>query len=300
MAILASKGTPVAVYGIAGRYGAAQVKSMQAAGTHIVAGVSVGGGGQILGGVPVFDTMAEAVSATGAEAGIVYVPAAGCLDAVVSCVDAGLRTIMAAAEFVPLHDTLQAAAYARAKEDLMIGPNTVGMISPGHISMGSFPEAFTLRGRVGVVSRSGTLNINTARLLTRRGIGQSTCVHIGGDYICGRNPSEYFDLFEQDDETDLVVYCGEIGGTKEYDVIDRLRDIKKPVVALIVGHASPREKRLGHAGAMILSDRDTAQAKREALQAAGVHIVTNLPALIDRVAELVPPQGRQIRNKAIA
>jgi len=291
VAILAQKGTPVAVYGIAGKYGTGQVKAMRAAGTHVVAGVSVGAGGQNIEGVPVFDTMAEAVAASGAVAGIVYVPAAGFLDATIACIDAGLKTIMAAAEFVPLHDTMRASAYARAHGAWLIGPNTVGMISPGETMLGSFPAAFSMPGPVGIMSRSGTLNINATRLMTMRGLGQSTCVHMGGDYICGRNPAEYLELFEQDSATEVIVYCGEIGGTKEYDMIEILPRIKKPVAALIVGQASPREKRLGHAGAMIMSDRDTAQAKREALHAAGVHTVTNLPALIDCVDGLVKRKG---------
>lgn len=285
MAILVNDQTRVAIYGISGRYAAAQVREMKAIGTQIVAGVSVGSGGTTVEGVPVFDTMAEAVAATGANAAVVYIPAAGTLDAVVACVDAGVKMIMAAAEFVPLHDTMRATRHAREQGAWLVGPNTVGISSPGKCTLGSIPASFTMPGPVGVLTRSGTLNINVSRLLTREGVGQSTCVHAGGDYLCGRNPLEYLRAFEDDPETRVIAYCGEIGGSKEYDMIAGLSGITKPVVAMIVGQASPREKRLGHAGALVSSDRDTAQAKMQALREAGVIVAGSLPEFIARICE---------------
>lgn len=280
MAILVNDQTRVAVYGVSSRYATAQVREMQAMGTRIVAGVSVGSGGATVAGVPVFDTMSDAVAATDANAAVVYIPAAGTQDAIMACVDAGVKTIMAAAEFVPLHDTMHAARHAREHGAWLVGPNTVGISSPGKCTLGSIPASFTLPGSVGLLTRSGTLNINVARLLSREGVGQSTCVHAGGDYICGRNPLEYLQAFEADADTRVIAYCGEIGGTKEYDMIAGLSSISKPVVAMIVGQASPREKRLGHAGALVSSDRDTAQAKMSALREAGVLVAGSLPEFI--------------------
>ena len=286
LSILIDETTRLVVYGIAGAYGSSQVRAMQAMGTNIVAGVSVGAGGQMTEDVQVFDTMADAVAETDANTAIIYVPAAGTLDSVVACVDAGVKTIMAAAEFTPLHDTMRAAAHARENGAWLIGPNTVGISSPGKSTLGAFPSSFVTPGSIGLITRSGTLGITVARQLSQFGLGQSTCAHVGGDSISGRNPSEYFQQFEKDPETSLIAYCGEIGGAKEYDIIENLGTISKPVVAMIVGHASPREKRLGHAGALISSDKDTAQAKSAALSEAGVHVAYSIPEFVGHIRNL--------------
>ncbi|UCE31431.1 MAG: succinate--CoA ligase subunit alpha [Burkholderiales bacterium] len=262
----------VLVHGITGRYASVQVPEMLRAGTRIVAGVSVGQGGSRVHDVPVFDTAAEAVAATGADASVVYVPAAGVRDAIFEHVDAGIRTIMVAAEFVPLADSLQALAHARRHGAWVIGPNSLGLISPGVGLLGSIAAGFCSPGRVGLISRSGTLTLATTRALTQAGIGQSTAVHVGGDVVCGRNPSEYLTAFAADPDTEVIAYCGEIGGTKEYDLIEHLGSVAKPVAALIVGRSAPPERRMGHAGALAGAARETAQAKREALATAGAHL----------------------------
>lgn len=286
MAILMTGDNRVLVHGLTGNYARLQVPEMQREGTCIVAGVSVGQGGTAVAGVPVFDTAQEAAAATGADTSVIYVPAAGVRDAIVEHVDAGIRTIMVAAEFVPLHDSLYALTYARRQNAWVVGPNTAGLISPGRGLLGSIAPGFAQPGRVGVISRSGTLTMATVRALSKAGIGQSTAVHVGGDVVCGRNPAEYLAAFADDPETDAIVYCGEIGGGKEYDLIAHL-PVQKPIAALIVGRSAPPERRMGHAGALAGAERETAAAKRAALREAGVHVADDPVHLAQIVASLI-------------
>jgi len=227
----------------------------------------------------VFDTVAAAVAATGATAALSFAPARGAAEAVLDCVAAGLGLIVCAAENVPLHDALKAVNAARAAGAWLVGPNTLGMAIPGQGMLGAFATDFLIPGPVGVISRSGSLTANTVRHLALAGCGQSACIHMGGDYLCGRNPGEYLEMFEADPETRVIAYCGEIGGTKEYDVVRRRAGFRKPLVAMIAGRSAPRGKRLGHAGALVLGDRDTAAAKLAALADAGVHVAHTLAEL---------------------
>jgi succinyl-CoA synthetase alpha subunit len=203
--------------------------------------------------------VAEAVAATGAEAAAIYTPAAGIRDAVTECAEAGIRLALAAAEFVPLHDTLYACAFARRRGLWLVGPNTL-----------------TLPGSVAVFGRSGTLTATAARLLSRAGIGQRALIHIGGDALCGRNPHEYIAAAAADARTAAIVYLGEIGGTKEFAALEAIRTANKPVVALIVGRHAPPGRRMGHAGALVEGERATAEAKRIVLRDAGAHIVDDI------------------------
>ena len=205
-------------------------------------------------------------------------------DAVVEAADAGIALVVAAAELVPVHDAINLAAYARDRGAWVVGPNTAGIVSPGRAGLGAIPQEFTLRGAVGVMSRSGTLSIVTARNLTRAGIGQSTVVSMGGDQVIGRTPAEYLRAFLDDPETRAVVYLGEVGGAQEYDLIDLIAAADKPVFVVIVGRSAPTGKRMGHAGALANSERETAQAKRAALAAAGAIVVDSVDELARKAA----------------
>lgn len=252
-----------------GDYGSAQVRFMREAGTQIVAHVAPGRAEAQLDGLPRFDTIAEAVSATGANAAALYTPPSGVCESLAEAAQAGLALAFAAAEFVPVHEVAWACALAREAGMWVIGPNSVGIATPGVALMGAIPPGFTRPGNLGVIGRSGTLTMNLAYMLSAAGIGQSTLVHVGGDVICGRNPHEWLARFLDDPDTDAVLYAGEPGGTKEYALCEALAAARKPVLALMVGRHAPRGKVLGHAGALVGRDRDTADAKLAALAEAG-------------------------------
>jgi len=279
MAILLTEKNRVLVCGATGGYGAVQLEWLRRAGTDVVGLVSPGRGGQTVHDLPVFDLIAEGVAATGADSGALYVPAQGVRDAIVEAADAGLKLVVAAAELVPVHDTIWSAAYARERGTWVVGPNTAGIISPGRASLGSIPTDFTAPGVVGVMSRSGTLSIVTSRALTRAGVGQSTVVSMGGDQVIGRTPADYLGAFLDDPDTRAVVCLGEVGGTQEYDLLEKISRTTKPVFAVIVGRSAPREKRMGHAGALIRSERETADAKRGALREANAIVVDSIDEL---------------------
>lgn len=288
-----SAGSPVLIVGGTGRYGAAQVAGMRAAGTRIVAHAAAGRGGQAIDGIPAFDAVSAAVAATAARTAVIYTPPAGLRDAIVECADAGITFAVAAAEFVPIHDTMMALAYARSRDMWVVGPNSLGFAVPGQIFLGSIAREFTRPGPVALFGRSGTLSSTAARLLTKAGCGQSVVAHIGGDTLCGRNPHEYLAVAAADPATELVVYLGEIGGTKEYEMLDLIRASRKPVVALIVGRHAPAGKRMGHAGALVEGARGSAEAKREALRAAGAFIAADVLALPGLVKELLDGSARR-------
>jgi succinyl-CoA synthetase alpha subunit len=220
-------------------------------------------------------------------------PAAGVRDALCECAEAGIAFAVAAAEFVPLHDSLLALSVARARDMWVVGPNTLGFAIPGRILLGSIPPEFTVPGPVALFGRSGTLTSTTARLLTAQGIGQSVVAHIGGDALSGRNPHEYLAAVADDPATEIVVYLGEIGGTKEYAMLDLIRTLAKPVVAVVVGRHAPAGKRMGHAGALIEGARETAAAKIDALRAAGAHIAHDVLSIPRCVKELVHGSARR-------
>ena len=289
MTVLVEPGWRVLLQGATGAYGVAQLQAMRDAGTPLAGVVAPGRGGGTVEGLPAFDTMAEAVAATGAAASLIYLPAAGVRDALVEAAEAGIRLAVVAAEFVPVQDALWALAVARERGMWVIGPNSLGMVVPGRVLLGAIATGFTRAGRVGVIGRSGTLTLTTTRLLTRFGCGQSAVTHIGGDSVVGRNPHEYLARFLDDPDTDVVAYLGEIGGRKEYAMCELVATRRKPVVALVVGRHAPPGKQMGHAGALVEGGRETAAAKRAALAEAGALIAEHPEHLARLVAAICPP-----------
>jgi len=253
-----------------GRYGRSQLAGLLAAGTNVIAGVAPGRGGESLDNVPLFNTLAEVI---GANIAILYTRPEGLRDAVGHCVEAAIKTIVAVAEYVPVHDAIEIAARARAAGCWLVGPNTLGIYVPTRGLLGSLAPSFCRPGRVAMITRSGTLTLTVVRLLSEAGVGQSVVVNIGGDTVIGRNPDDYLRALAEHDGTDAVLYCGEIGGDKEYAFAEAARSFPKPVVTMIVGRHAPAERRMGHAGALIGSARETAAAKLSALADAGCHAV---------------------------
>ncbi len=271
----------VVVFNAAGAYASRQVAMMREAGTNLVAGIVLGRGGGALDGLPLLDSLAQLDAP--ADCAVLYTPPDGTADAVRQCAAAGIPTIVAAAEYVPLFDSLRAAKAAREAGSWLVGPNTLGLCVPGEGLLGSVSPAFCTPGRVALIGRSGTLTLTVARLLTAAGIGQRIAIHIGGDSVIGRNPHEYLDALADDPGTDAVLYCGEIGGDKEYALAEAVARCRKPVIATLVGRHAPADRQMGHAGALIGSDRETAAAKLAALREAGAQAV---PTPYDAIAIL--------------
>ena len=272
----------VAVINPTGRYARSQVAGLIAAGTNIVGGVALGRGGQTMDGLPLFDRVADV---TEANVALVYTPPEGFRDAVSECAWARIRTIVGVAEHVPVHDALAVAALARACGCWLMGPNTLGMYVPGRGLLGSIAPSFCKPGRLAVIARSGTLTLAMARQLSAAGIGQSLVAHIGGDTVIGRNPDEYLEALAHHDGTDAVLYCGEVGGDKEYAFAEAARGLRKPVVAMVIGRHAPAEKRMGHAGALVGSAREGADAKLAALAAAGCRVARGPEEVVAILAE---------------
>ncbi len=284
MAILVHEGTRVLVQGITGSEGAFHTRHMVAYGTKVVAGVTPGKGGQSLDGIPVYDSVSEALREHEIDASILFVPAAFACDAMLEAADAGIPLLVCITEGIPLHDMLKAYHLLRGYGVRLIGPNCPGLISPGKAKVGIMPGEVFQPGPVGIVSRSGTLTYEIASHLSRAGIGQSTVVGIGGDPIIGSTFTELLPLFEEDPETELVVLVGEIGGAAEEEAADYVAEhMSKPVVAYIAGFSAPPGKRMGHAGAIISGSEGTAEAKARRLEAQGIP-VARTPA---EVAKLV-------------
>ncbi|MEM1589211.1 MAG: succinate--CoA ligase subunit alpha [Candidatus Bathyarchaeia archaeon] len=287
MCILVDENTKVVVQGITGRVGSIQTKLMLEYGTKIVAGVTPGKGGTSIHGVPVYDTVEEAVAKTGADTSILFVPAAFTKDAVIEAVDAGIKLIVTIPEHVPVHDTMLMVEYAKGRNVRIIGPTTPGIISPGKTKIGIMPANVFSRGNVGIVSRSGTLLYEVAGNLSLAGIGQSTCLGIGGDPVVGTSLTEVLQMFQEDDQTDLVVIVGEIGGVQEEEASHFINRMDKPVVAYIAGRSAPPGQRMGHAGAIILGERGTAESKIKALREAGVKIAYRPADIVKIVKSLI-------------
>jgi succinyl-CoA synthetase alpha subunit len=260
----------VVVVNPTGRYARNQVAGLIAAGTPLFGGVALGRGGEMLDGLPLFDRIADLPQQP--NVALLYTPAEGVRDAVSECAAASIATIVAVAEYVPVHDALEMAARARAAGCWLIGPNTLGMYVPGRGLLGSIAPSFCRHGRLALIARSGTLTLAMARQLTLCGIGQSIVAHIGGDTVAGRNPHEYLRALAHHDDTEAVLYCGEIGGDKEYALAEAVPTFPKPVIAMIVGRHAPPARRMGHAGALIGSAREGADAKLAALAAAGCRV----------------------------
>jgi len=289
MSILVNKETRLLVQGITGREGAFHTGQMIAYGTKVVAGVTPGkGGGWGVDNVPIFDTVREAVDATGANVSIIYVPARFAPDAILEAADAGVPLIVCITEGIPALDMLKVRAYLDRSRSRLIGPNCPGLITPGEAKVGIMPGHIHTRGRVGVVSRSGTLTYEVVHALTLRGIGQSTAVGIGGDPINGTSFVDVLKLFERDADTRQVVMIGEIGGADEEKAAEFIATkMNKPVVGFIAGQTAPPGKRMGHAGAIISGGRGAAADKIAALQAAGVKVARHPGEIAELVAALM-------------
>ncbi|TPW12252.1 MAG: succinyl-CoA synthetase alpha subunit [bacterium] len=273
MSIFLHGNSKVLVQGITGRDGAFHTNKMIEYGTKIVGGVTPGKGGEVMHGVPVFNTVADAVSGTGADTSVIYVPAAYCADAIYEAADAGIKLIIAITEGVPSLDMVECVPYVKSKGARLIGPNCPGLISPGQSNVGILPGRICTPGHVGLVSRSGTLTYEAVDALTRAGLGQSTCVGIGGDPVNGTSFIDCLAAFEADSETHAVVMIGEIGGNDEEAAADFIRSkMSKPVVGFIAGQTAPPGKRMGHAGAIVEGGAGTAVDKIKALGAAGVPV----------------------------
>ena len=287
MSILLDNTTRVIVQGITGREGQFHTRNMQAAGTTIVGGVTPGKGGQTVEGVPVFDTVFQAKAATDANASCIFVPPAGAADAIMEAATAGIALIVCITEGIPVVDMTRAMLVVREKGATLIGPNCPGMCTPGSGKIGIIPYQIFQPGPVGFISRSGTLTYEVVSLLTEAGIGQSTCIGIGGDPIIGSTFVDYLQLFEQDPQTKVIVMCGEIGGSDEEDAAAFISEhTKKPVVAFVSGRTAPPGKRMGHAGAIISGNTGTAQGKVTALQNANVPVadtIFDIPELVKQV-----------------
>ena len=283
MSILLDKTTRVIVQGITGREGQFHTRNMKAAGTNLVGGVTPGKGGTEVEGLPVFDTVAEAKASTDAEASCIFVPPAGAADAIMEAASAGIGLIVCITEGIPVIDMTRAMLVVRENGARLIGPNCPGMCTPGQGKIGIIPYQIFTPGPVGFISRSGTLTYEVVALLTEAGLGQSTCIGIGGDPIIGSTFVDYLKLFETDPGTRVVVLCGEIGGSDEEDAAEYIKTMSKPVVAFISGRTAPPGKRMGHAGAIISGNTGTAQGKVAALQEANVPVadtIFDIPGLV--------------------
>lgn len=286
MSILIDACTRIVVQGITGREGAFHTAQMIAYGSSVVAGVTPGKGGSTdANGVPIFNTVAEAVRHTGADSAVIFVPARFAPDAILEAKDAGIGLIVAITEGIPTRDMMEVVRLVKIAGSRLVGPNTAGVITPGACKMGIMPSDTFMPGPVGLISRSGTLTYEIVDELTRAGLGQSTCVGIGGDPIIGTTFSDLLPLFEADPDTRAVVMIGEIGGADEENAAEYIPKMTKPVVGFIGGRTAPPGKRMGHAGAIISGKTGTAQAKVDALQRAGVAIADtthDIPALVER------------------
>jgi len=288
MSVLVDRSTRVICQGFTGRQGTFHSEQMIAYGTNFVGGVTPGKGGQTHLDRPVFNTVAEAVAQEGAEASVIYVPARFAADAIIEAANAGIRLIVCITEGIPTLDMLKVKTHIRDMDCTLIGPNCPGIITPDECKIGIMPGHIHLRGRVGVISRSGTLTYEAVAQLTETGLGQSTCIGMGGDPIHGLDFVDALRLFEADDETEGVVLIGEIGGSDEEEAAAYIREhVTKPVVAFIAGATAPKGKRMGHAGAIISGGTGTAEAKFAALEAAGAYIERNPTLLGRRMAELL-------------
>ncbi len=286
MAILVDNETRLLVQGITGREGAFHTGRMLESGTQVVAGVTPGKGGQEYEGVPVFNTVEEGVEQAGANASVIFVPPPFAADAIFESLDAALSTICCITEGIPVHDMMRVTDYLQIKDATLIGPNCPGVLSPEKANVSIMPRDIFTPGRVGVVSRSGTLTYQIVNELTQRGIGQSTAVGIGGDPIIGTSFIEILAKFEADPETECVVMIGEIGGNAEQRAAEYVkREMQTPVVAYIAGFTAPEGKTMGHAGAIVSGGESTAEAKSEALRRAGIRAATNPSEVGELVAE---------------
>jgi len=292
LSVLVDKSTRLLVQGITGKEGTFHAQQMRDYGTNIVGGVTPGKGGTTHEGFPVFNTVADAVRETGANASVIYVPPPFAADAIMEAADAGVALIVCITEGIPALDMINAFHYVQSRGVRLIGPNCPGVISPGKCKVGIMPARIHLEGRaknsVGVVSRSGTLTYEAVGQLTALGIGQSTCIGIGGDPVIGTTQRDAVELFNNDPDTDAIVMIGEIGGSAEEEAAEYVKQhVKKPVVGFICGQTAPPGRRMGHAGAIIAGGKGTAAEKMAAMTAAGIHVVKSPADIGAKVKEVL-------------
>ncbi|MEN3342585.1 MAG: succinyl-CoA synthetase alpha subunit [Actinomycetota bacterium] len=286
MAIIVDGDTRLVVQGLTGSEGRFHGLRNRAYGTNVVAGVTPGKGGQEVEGIPVFDTVAQAVEEAGANATLIFVPARAAADAIYEAVDAGIGTVVCITEHVPAHEMLRAYAYFRSRGVTVVGPNCPGVLSPGKANVGIIPAEIFSEGSIGLVSRSGTLTYQIGHELTQLGLGNSTIVGIGGDPVVGSSFIDVLAKFEDDAQTELVVMVGEIGGDEEEKAARYIGEhVSKPVLAYIAGFSAPPGKTMGHAGAIISGSSGTAEAKKETLEAQGVQVGTTPTEVAELVAD---------------
>ena len=288
MAVLVDKNTRLIVQGITGKEGTFHTLQMRDYGTNVVGGVTPGKGGTTHEGIPVFNTVADAVRETGANASVIYVPPAFAADAIMESADAGIPLVVAITEGIPVADMVKVKEFLRDKNTRMIGPNCPGIISPGKCKIGIMPGHIHKEGRIGVVSRSGTLTYEAVGQLTALGLGQSTAIGIGGDPIIGTTHKDALKLFQEDDETDAIVVIGEIGGSDEEGAALYAKDhVTKPIIAFIAGQTAPPGRRMGHAGAIISGGKGTAAEKMKALTDAGIRVVQSPADIGQAIADVL-------------
>lgn len=288
MSILVNKSTRLMVQGITGKEGSFHTSACMEYGTNIVAGVTPGKGGMDFEGVPVFNTVGEAIEATKPNVSMIFVPPAFAADAIMESVEAGIPLIVCITEGIPVNDMVNVKRFMAGKKSRLIGPNCPGIITPEECKIGIMPGFIHKKGRIGVISRSGTLTYEAVWQVTKTGLGESTCIGIGGDPVNGTNFIDLLGMFEKDNETDAMVMIGEIGGDAEDRAAEFIKsDISKPVIGFIAGITAPPGRRMGHAGAIISGGKGTASEKMAAMEKAGIHVVRN-PALIGQtVAEVL-------------
>jgi succinyl-CoA synthetase alpha subunit len=284
VSILIDKNTRVVVQGITGGEGSFHTRQMVDYGSKVVAGVTPGKGGQNVDGIPVFNRVEDAVTKEGTNASCIFVPAPFAADAIVESVDAGVDLVVCITEGIPVLEMVKVRSYLKGKKTRLIGPNCPGLISPGKCKIGIMPGMIHKEGSVGLISRSGTLTYEVVWQLTQRGIGQSSCIGIGGDPLVGTSFLDLLDLFKDDPETELIIVIGEIGGTAEEEAGAFVKEhVKKPVVGFIAGQTAPPGRRMGHAGAIISGGKGTAKEKMAAWEQAGITVANN-PALVGEAA----------------
>jgi succinyl-CoA synthetase alpha subunit len=288
MSVLVDGGTKVVVQGITGAQGALHTRACIEYGTNIVAGVTPGKGGQSFDGVPVYNLVSDAVKETGADTSLIFVPPVFAADAAMEAAEAGIRLIVCITEGIPVLDMVRAVPFVQARGGRLIGPNCPGIITPGRCKIGIMPGYIHKEGDVGLVSRSGTLTYEAVWQLTNNGLGQSTCIGIGGDPINGTNFIDCLAMFEADPATRAIVMIGEIGGSAEEEAAEFVKaNVKKPIVSFIAGQTAPPGRRMGHAGAIISGGKGTASEKMASLEEAGIHVVKTLDQIGAKMADVL-------------